>query len=640
MRCRFGTTLPALCAALAATVPAQAATEPPAQTLVFYNARLALRDDQPADAVALWLLHNAVENRLGEPGTHDAEFRSVVWAAAGELGLCTDGFPEDTDGAGLWPVAVHNYLVQAALRPTPPSPPAPFDAFSVGRQQRLVQLGDVLSAEELRTLSLFRTSCWLPRRAMEEAGLGFSGDLRDRTRLARLLRRLLVASRQTLSPKRVSSLAAIDARIFDLDLYIAQALAREARAQAKALARTARSRGVSAEGARQVEDTTKRAGFSRDSEEAAILRRTATWTPADWLALSPERRLFLFVQARAVADDPRASDVLVLALVDELAARREGAEAERWIGLLSGGGDLARRAAVWRGPRGLALLGLDAETGFRERATIALHRGIAYLEEGDLREALRSFAYALRWAPESREPTAAALARRWLSYTAGRHETSPELLALVRGIVPASDFNLIAEDLVWRAALRADAASFAASSRHRNGRSAFDLRVERLAPLAEGKRGAFLTQLRADLADEPNATLRFVRQLLERLEAEDGDVRVRQRPTLVGLVALLGPAAARAAETRQQTRAFADTLDRCQSLLDGLERLDGSATRSLSPSTDVFAGNVRLAPSDPLPWPFAEPDPTPPPLFVPLALIPVEWTDETGTLVFGWEISE
>jgi hypothetical protein len=634
----------ALGAVMAVLRPAQAAPvpepPPPAQTLVFYNARLALRDEQPAEAVGLWLLHNAVRNRLGEPGIHDAEFRSVVWAAAGELGVCTDGFPEDTDGAGLWPVALHNWLVQAALRPTPPSPPAPHDAFAVGRQQRLVQLDDVLSAEELRTLTLFRTSCWVPRRLMQEAGLGISGDLRDRTRLARLLRELLLSSRQTLSPRRVRSLAAVDARIFDLDLYIAQAVAREAKTKAQTLARTARARGVSAAGAGKVEESTRQAGFSRDSEEAAILRRTAAWAPGDWMALLPERRLFLFVQARAVSADQHSLDGLVLALVDELAAQRDGAEVERWVGLLGGAGDPARRAAVWRGARGLALLGLDREAGFRERATIALHRGVAFLEEGDLREALRSFAHALRWAPESRDPASAALARRWLSYTAGRHETSPELLALVRGIVPSSDFNLIAEDLVWRAALRADAASFAASSRHRTGRSAFDLRVERLTPLAEGKRGVFLTQLRADLADEPNATLRFVRQLLERLEAEDGDVRAGHRATLTGLVALLAPMAARAAETRQQSRAFVDVLDRCQALLDGLARLDGPAARSLSPASDVFAGNLRLAPSDDLPWPFTEPDPTPPPLFVPLRLSPVEWTDDAGEMVFGWEIGE
>ena len=70
-----------------------AATSVSGQTLAFENARLALRDGKPQDALRLWLLRNALESS-GTPPTHDSDFRSVVWAALGETGCCADGMIE------------------------------------------------------------------------------------------------------------------------------------------------------------------------------------------------------------------------------------------------------------------------------------------------------------------------------------------------------------------------------------------------------------------------------------------------------------------------------------------------------------------------------------------------------------------
>ena len=85
----------------------------PAQTQVFYNARLALRDGKPENVLRLWLLHNSLRQR-GLASPLDAEFRSAVWVALGELGLCPDGFPRDDQGARLWAVALHNEVIAAA----------------------------------------------------------------------------------------------------------------------------------------------------------------------------------------------------------------------------------------------------------------------------------------------------------------------------------------------------------------------------------------------------------------------------------------------------------------------------------------------------------------------------------------------
>ena len=54
----------------------------------------------------------------------------------------------------------------------------------------------------------------------------------------------------------------------------------------------------------------------------------------------------------------------------------------------------------------------------------------------------------------------------------------------------------------------------------------------------------------------------------------------------------------------------------------------------------TFAGSIRLAPADPLPWPFKPPEPEAPSVFTPIVLEPVEWRDAKGALVFGWRLSE
>ncbi|HLM45969.1 MAG TPA: hypothetical protein VK458_19015, partial [Myxococcaceae bacterium] len=165
------------------------------QTVVFYNARLALRDDRPEDVLKLWLLRNSLLQR-GERPREDAEFRSVVWAAPGSLGLCQDGFDDDErEGAGLWPLGLHNSIVHGLSSGPPPSMSAPWDVFEVGRQQRFISLQDVLSAEELRSVTFFRTGCLLPATTAMQFGRSPFLDLEDRLSASWLLRTLLMRSR-------------------------------------------------------------------------------------------------------------------------------------------------------------------------------------------------------------------------------------------------------------------------------------------------------------------------------------------------------------------------------------------------------------------------------------------------------------
>ncbi|WP_224367850.1 hypothetical protein [Hyalangium versicolor] len=614
---------------------------PPKQTLVFYNARLALRDDHPTDALKLWLLRNRLTEQ-GERSRHDEDFRSVVWASLGDLGLCQDGFPKDEHGAGLWPLALHNWLVQVATKGPPPEVPPPFDALEVGRQQRFVSLNDVLSAEELRSVTFHRTFCLLPRVTLWDVGGTPWADLSDRLAAGRLMRRLLEMSLKTLVREKVQNVAAVEARIFDLDLALAELQARRARQEGFAARQRARSLGVSEAGAKEVRDAA--AAWPATSQQAAFLRRALTWQASEWLTLSRARRLSLFAQARPYSQDPEALERLVLAIIDGLIEQGSGEELEAWIGFLDARDAPGRRSALIAGERGKRLLELDPSTGFRERAPIALHRGVAFLEAGQLEEALRSFAYAMANAEGSRESAATlGLARRWLSYVLSRYRTNAEILAMLKALVPRQEYNPVAEDLIWKAALRADAQSFELVVASLRRGSALDGRVERLRPLAHGKAGEMVSGLRDAASEEPYLTLRFIRQFLENLEAEEADVRAANIPTLKLMIGVLDSLAEKGGENSSHARTAEELIQRARAILEGLGSLEQSVSskaQALSPRHEAFAGAIRLAPADALPWPFRAPEPESPSAFVPLLLEPVEWRDAKGALVMGWRLTE
>ncbi|MFL5320119.1 MAG: hypothetical protein ACJ790_10730 [Myxococcaceae bacterium] len=616
--------------------------EPTDQQVLFYNARIALREDRPTDALKLWLMRNSLVQH-GERGFDDQDFRSVVWASLGKLGLCQDGFQVDEEeGAGLWPLALHNFLVQSLSKGPPSDQNPPWDAFEVGRQQRFVSLYDALSAEELRSVSFFRTKCVLPQTTMVKFKhlQWFEPD--DRLSVGLLMRELLELSKTTLVKNKVESLAAVEARIFDLDLALSDLQTKRARRLARQLAAEARNAGVSK--AAQAEMKQGLQEFPEGSRQAEFLKHSLTWKPNEWLTLSRQRRLSLFSLARQQSDNPEALKTLTLGVIDELIQRRAGDEVEAWIGFLDAEQSSPVKAELTTGDRGERLLELDPTTGFRERAVIALHRGIAFLQAGELQASLKSFAYALQHAQESRESESVrALSRRWLSFVLSRYQTTEEVISTLKALVPKQEYNSVIEDLVWRAALHADRVSFdrLANSAQRGG--AFDARVTKLRPLAEGNPGAMATQLRDELSDETHAVLGFVKQLLENIEQEDADVRRAHVPTLKLVIDVLRPLAAGTEKKTAQMRNAEALISRAQAMLDGLDELDMSEwgkARAMSPHREAFAGSIRLAPSDALPWPFRMPEPEPPSAFTPLILTPVEWKDSNGALVFGWRISE
>ena len=635
------TLLIALTGAAFAAASGAGPVEPPSQhTLLYYNARMALREGDASEATRLWLLRNALEAQTGRVSPHDQDFRSITWAALGELGLCQDGLNKDTDGAGLWPLALHNQIVRTLSRRTLGKRASAFGGFEVGQQARVVSISDVLNARELSALELARGRCLRPRLALIAAGETPLADLGDRQVAARLLRSLLERARETLATDRVRGQSVILARLFDLDLQLSALAAREARQQSRELGNLGRQLGLSRPAVAVMREEAPTSTLDPSSAAAAVLRNSLGWSPDEWMALSPDRRLYLFQAARGFGLPEPRLHALGLDILDRVIAEGDGEGAARWIGMLTPteGGAVME---IWSGERGARLLALDPDSGFSERATIAAWRGVDQLSRGDLPGALRSVAYARSHAFESQAAgTLDGLTLRWLSYVASQFEVTEDLLATLAELVPRRDYGVLLEDLMWCAAFHADLRSFDTGMANQMGRGALERRLGLLRPLAGGDVRAFIAQIRAGLTDAPNETLRFLGQLTARLELEDGDVRGAQLRTLVLMRGLLEPL------TRvdgQQGRAASALVDRALSIEQGLGGLPAAASardqaRVLEPGAEVFAGNVRLAPVDPLPWPFRAADNPAPSVFLPMSLVPVEWRDPSGALVFGWSI--
>lgn len=606
---------------------------PSEQTLIYYNARMALREGRADEAVRLWLLRNAVESRTHRVSPHDEDFGSVLWAALGELAICQDGLRPDTEGAGLWPLAMHNRLVRRLGRPAPKRR-NDFAAFSVGQQQRRVSAESVLTLEELRNLRLSDGPCLGPWLERQELGIPVWSDKRDRLHQARLLLHLIDEAQRTLDRERVRGLAALEARRFDLNLQILEITTREARRDAEARARRGRALGLSRAAADEAREQLSPFAIRAEGEAARILAAAPGWPVSEWMALSPDRRFFLYDHARLRGADPERLRALALGILDEVVRAGDGAQAAQWIARFDGD-----PATIWGGERGRALLALDPSSNFRERSVVALHRGVRSLEEGDVQGSMRSLALALAEAHTSTaSDTVRALARRWMSYVASRYESTEELLVTLQELLPRPDYAVILEDLMWRAAFRADAASFERGLAHPGGRGALERRLAVLRPLAAGQTQRFTQGLGRQLEASPSEAFRFLDELVQRLEREDPEVRAAQTATLERLRELVRPLTAQVDGPGRIQRRAEEFLLRTQPLVPDPGDSLRDRARAVSPASEIFAGSIRLAPSDPLPWPFAPGTVSAPSVLEPLRLTPVEWRDADGELVFGWRI--
>ncbi|MFZ9886760.1 MAG: hypothetical protein ACO3JL_04585 [Myxococcota bacterium] len=614
----------------------------PAQRIVHWNARAALRAEEPREALRLWLLKNAL-SQAGEGPDAEEDFRSAVWVAIGDLGLCPDGLALDEKGAGLWPLATYNWALRRAAASGDDEEIDAWEAFAGGMQQRPISLHDVLSLEELKSVRFARTGCfgewWAIARTQNALVLP---DLNDRGFLARLLYGLVLRAQRTLREEGIEGRAVLTTRLFDLRLAMVKLAAAKSQQETGLFDELLAGAGVSGEG-RQARRRERLARF-RASNDAELWRVARSWPALEWMSLSQQRRLALFGDMDGEGGDVTLQP-LVLDVIDRLIEDKKGAELEQWLGLAQ---KEAHRGflneAVTEGERGERILSLSVEQGFRERAAIALHRGVAALQRGEVMPALRAFAFSLAHAEESsRAEEVHRLALRWLSFVLSEFETSEEVMVVLEEFVPDADRRGIWERLLWRAALRVDTNSFERVRLRIKGRGSLARTASLLAPLANGQPAAVFALLEEEGQAEGtrHGLVRFLAAYLDHLSLEPLHVRVEHTPMLRRVLDELE--AYSLGGQRSVVRKAERLSARAQALLDVSgaydESLRGNVKYSL-PEREAYAGSVRLSPTDELPWPFRFPKVTAPSPFTRIALTPVEWRRADGTLVYGWRIHE
>ena len=131
---------------------------------------------------------------------------------------------------------------------------------------------------------------------------------------------------------------------------------------------------------------------------------------------------------------------------------------------------------------------------------------------------------------------------------------------------------------MWHATFHADQASFERGIRNQVGRGALERRIELLYPLATGNIGRFLTLIRTGLSESPSETLRFLDQMVQRLELEDAGVRTAHLPTLKKMNRLLQPLMAEGEKTGRRGRTATALVERSQAIVEGLVSLGPDAS--------------------------------------------------------------
>ncbi|MEN9811103.1 MAG: hypothetical protein RLZZ488_2670 [Pseudomonadota bacterium] len=557
------------------------------------------------DALKVWFLKNTLTSVRGSAPVQESTVASAAWLAMARLKVCPEDMPQDAHG--LWTVAVHNLILNSLFRGQPAPPVSPFAAFSSGRQERKISARDVLSPEELNTLKFPEGSCSVIN-ILSRGGMDYFNYLLEETQLARPQAAKLmidVLNKASSEMRDVQGIPVLQARIFDLHLFLMG-----------------------------------RSELTEESEK--ILADAEEWTVADWMALPSSRRLFLFEKVFAGSSDRVSDRRKIIPILDALIDQQVGSELSNWIGLYSVDASPAELREIWSGERGSRLLSLDKQSGFLGRPAIALRRGLAALENGDVHNALKNLGLAINYSgqEEGDDSVASQLARRWISYISGTWRVTPDLVAVLKEVLPKDAYSVIFEDLAWRAALRSDVRSFERLMTLLRMRSAAAIRVEQLLLLAKGEVKEFARRLMRRLEEEPYSTLRFTGLLLDRIESEDTQVRTRMAPILQKLSDLQdgsGKIKGRVGENLQKLSKRAHEILRVLST-DSASSMATKA-RGYNPQDGVFVGHVRVAPTDPLPWPYAAPKPSSPQPFAPILVVPEQWS-AGESLVLGWKIVE
>lgn len=615
----------------------------PAQRAIFWNARNRLRERKPMDVVRLWLLHNSLDAAGLHPDSQEeSHFRSALWVALGEMGYCPDGLEPDEDAAGLWTLAMFNWMLRAYLPDVEPESYTYWDTLPTGFQSRPVSLFDVLDAEELESFVPHREACHAEIWAMLRLGMAPTQYPKDRYWLGAYLRTLLLHAQRKLNSAGLEGKELLRVRLFDLNAEMVRLAEERLRQQNDLADKAIRQAGL---GEEQIDRYRLRNGqILRDREDAELWRRALQWPVHEWMSLTPRRRISLFRDLDKAAFDAADRDALLLRIVDALLDQQLGGELQKWLGFVDADERKARiERLLFDHARGEKFLSLPQNSGFQEQAVVALQRGIYQIQRGEKIKALRSFAFSIRESTASTKTMEVhALALRWITFVLSQYETTEEVLEIVDKFVPRNDARGLKKVLLWRAALHRDEASFRRIQARCTASDRMLGLITQLEPLLTGNiHPLFMNAGDGSMWMSPRKFHRLIKEYIERLSIEPVDVRTKHVDLLTVLRDDLVEKQATTTKTEQKN--VGKLLQQVQVQLDALGQIDESIRgeiQSSEVSWESYAGSVRLAPADPVPWPFLIPKDRGVSPFQPLRLTPVEWRTHEGEIVYGWRIHE
>lgn len=640
MSCWLLWLVPGWLAATPVTVPMPPAASATSAQLLLYNAQLAMQARDPEQVMTLWLAHNSLRSIDRTVERQVPAFVSLVWVAMAQLHLCPDNLPLDDDdgrGAGIWPIALYNWLLAAQHRNSFATLPNPTQALLQGQQQRHIHLWSILNREELGQVRwVSQGNCaWLPM-LLKQAGIGIKEPAESPLPLLRLLRWLLAQAMATTNEQLVEGKAVLVAR--DITLAFKQAELEQKFVKPAKVAVAAA--------------TKKQASPSEQTEltKPGHVCQSVKWSAQDWLHLTPERRLALFGQRlNCPQDDGNKLPEQWLAILEALLIHQQTHELAAWLGFLepiaAQSPQFGLQQTLATGPLGAMLMGLEPESGFQEQAAIALLRGIGLLQAGQTTPALQAFAHALHDSAYSTQANAvASLTRRWLLFLLHTYRADATMLTLLQQLLPAGQFGWLVEQLWLGAALRADVQSFTFLRAYLRPTSPLGKLDVFALPLAQGRLQLPTVTLQAVGAGPPapgQATaymlLQWSKYVLQTLSQEDRALQEQLVPYLQQLLHVWHKFAA------GNNRSYQAIAQQIQALLQGLTDAMPSAdsqARSWSSQQATFGGTIHLAPSESPPWPFPCLHTSLPSALVPIPLQATAAWQHEGQWQLGWRLQE
>ena len=563
---------------------------------LYHNAYLALEEGDFRKVMKIWYIHNSIENSVvSKP--HLPDLKSATWLAIDQLRLCPDNMLSDSNGGGLWPIILHNYVVRnhRSNKRIRPLPDHSLSTFETGIMRRPIHLKSILSPEEIRRYKPYVGKCQSMNTILEDFGLEFESlDLDEKEFTSVVLRKLLhLAASEVNLDSDIRDYVAY--RIFLINLYHAS--------------RSGPTPDEQMEVQRAEEDNddedeaSEPVDYKKWRQEFLILMKMGK---EQWLNLPMDDRRAMLSLYNELEEggDPLRNATYDRLLSYEITAQDLSLLPEI-IGFRTKG---KRDLAYLNSNEGQDLIALGKNDRFPEIGALVGPLGVEAYHKGDLVRALEYFSVAIRHSSESSNGGAYYTnAMNWVKYIIMSHRFNKRLLNFTKTYLPKGAYKRLISSLVWSGAFHKESHLFR-SSIFKD--PTYSMRTRKLVawlkPLALGQETLFISRLAKDLKTKPRNTIKQLAIFMEKLEEEPLPVIKSLAPLLSAIRFKLENTSSRRGYIEKKSEPLKSKIDEVLAPFEK-ETIEAS-DRRLKNGKSLSLGSLRLEPSYVWPWPFNIPD--------------------------------